>query len=713
MEAVDERETVFMIAPDGGKIELRSNNSITDLPNPAVTVHVVHKKLTFDFKVDVDDTCRVLINMISKKFRIKSLKKIRLTCMCRELKAHKTLRKSGVVEGSLVFLYVKGGGYSIPADVKRLHGTPVDDPHTTPARDKAEVTDIKQEETKGGKKRPAPVHLGLKKNKGGNEEQTALERLEAMTPKNFRKRSPRHTALVKTERPTRSESVESDASWISMDSKASPTVQREEDLDNAFNNIRPLPVVNANSDKPTRKGTITVVEDLSNSDIILPDPPQSDPGPQIKLKINDKSLDELTKLKPNCISNLPEKKKWHRSDFETIAVIGRGAFGEVRVVVFRGTDGPYYAMKSIPKKKVKESRWRHHMTTERDLLAAQNEWLVNLYLSFQDRKALYLIMEFCAAGDFLSLLRTQHKLSESATVFYMAELTLAINAVHEMGYVHRDLKPDNILLDQGGHIKLSDFGLAGQVDKDHSTNMMRMREVAKNVDKGCYVPPKTRAPEDMKQYQETRRQMLFSMVGTPDYMAPEVLRGKGYGRECDWWSLGVITFECLMGYPPFWSESKEETCKNIIQYTQTFRFPKKSRVSWNTKDFIFRLICIPKRRMGFRRIQKHKFCSHVDWDNIRRQEPPFNVRIDEDDAGLNFDEYDVGDSMNKEDSAKTNSNSDHLQLEDDSHGAHFENWTMRNPVSPEFYKNNRLLYRRKSSNKDEARRNSNTLQVHE
>jgi len=688
LTAIDERESVCLVQNSDGGTQIRGTSSITDLiaspksrrhgrrrkkskkrrPSsfqkkkkkitiPPTVVHVMFKKLTYDFEVDIDDKCEALFIEIGKRFRIKNRKNIRLTCMCRELKENRRMRRYGVTDGALIYLYVKGGSksYNIPSEIRLKEGRPIS---------------------------------------------PSLEASAGSTPLSTDSSS--NSLAPDIMDYDRSNSCDSDASWLSTNDFVDTP-----DMSDIGARSRPSVILDHGISS-------------SSSQIDMSSPTSSDPTmhfpptntlinqdtKSLKITLNDQSLYNLgtsSGVPTSPCPNLPEKKRWHRTDFETIAVIGRGAFGEVRVVVPKGQDGPMYAMKCIPKKKIRESRWKDHMTRERDLLASQNTWLVNLYLSFQDKRALFLLMEFCAGGDFLSLLRTHHKLEESTTVFYMTELTLAIHAVHEMGYVHRDLKPDNILLDSDGHIKLSDFGLAGSI-QDGSATMEHIREVAKNVDTSEYVKPQTHAPVNMKRYQETRREMLFSMVGTPDYMAPEVLRGKGYGKECDWWSLGVITFECLMGYPPFWSESKEETCKNIIQYTQTFRFPKKAKVSWTAKDFIFRLICVRKRRMGFDRIKGHKFFAKTDWKNIRSQEPPIPVHIDEDNAGKNFDEVtpdadfasqDIGSSGVSEGGGEMNIE-DVKSGGDEENNDHYQNWTMRNPVGPEFYKNNRLMYRRRS-----------------
>merc|ERR1712154_636759 len=163
------------------------------------------------------------------------------------------------------------------------------------------------------------------------------------------------------------------------------------------------------------------------------------------------------------------RKKLGLSDFKLIKVIGKGAFGEVRIVKYNDT---VYAMKTMRKKDMIAKNQVAHVKAERDLMAnAANtsSFLVKLHFSFQDEVYLYLVMEYCGGGDLMTILMREDILTENQTKFYIAELAVAINAVHELDFVHRDLKPDNILIANDGHIKLSDFGLAKSfnTENDH------------------------------------------------------------------------------------------------------------------------------------------------------------------------------------------------------------------------------------------------------
>lgn len=169
-------------------------------------------------------------------------------------------------------------------------------------------------------------------------------------------------------------------------------------------------------------------------------------------------------------------------DFEPLKVIGRGAFGEVRLVQKKDT-GHVYAMKILRKADMLEKEQVAHVRAERDVLVeADHQWVVKMYYSFQDPINLYLIMEFLPGGDMMTLLMKKDTLSEECTQFYIAETALAIDSIHKLGFIHRDIKPDNLLLDARGHLKLSDFGLCTGLKKSHRTDFYRDLSQAKPSD---------------------------------------------------------------------------------------------------------------------------------------------------------------------------------------------------------------------------------------
>ncbi|KIL70545.1 hypothetical protein M378DRAFT_1042597 [Amanita muscaria Koide BX008] len=320
-------------------------------------------------------------------------------------------------------------------------------------------------------------------------------------------------------------------------------------------------------------------------------------------------------------------------DFRTVKVIGKGAFGEVRLVQKKDT-GKIYAMKTLKKSEMVKKDQLAHVRAERDVLAeSDSPWVVQLYYSFQDPAYLYLIMEFLPGGDLMTMLIKYDTFSEDVTRFYMAECVLAIEAVHNMGFIHRDIKPDNILLDKDGHVKLSDFGLSTGFHKQHdSAYYQRLMESAKTQTQAHpsnnsvtvnSINLTITTKDQIATWKANRRKLAYSTVGTPDYISPEIFMQKGYGNECDWWSLGAIMFECLVGYPPFCSETTRETYQKIMQWRQYLNFPDDTHLSFEGEDVIRRLMTSADRRMTVDQIKQHDFFYGVDWNAIRQIEAPF------------------------------------------------------------------------------------------
>lgn len=329
-------------------------------------------------------------------------------------------------------------------------------------------------------------------------------------------------------------------------------------------------------------------------------------------------------------------------DFEPLKVIGRGAFGEVRLVQKKDT-GHVYAMKILRKADMLEKEQVAHVRAERDVLVeADHQWVVKMYYSFQDPINLYLIMEFLPGGDMMTLLMKKDTLSEECTQFYIAETALAIDSIHKLGFIHRDIKPDNLLLDARGHIKLSDFGLCTGLKKSHRTDFYRDLSQAKPSDF-------TSSPMDSKRraesWKKNRRALAYSTVGTPDYIAPEVFLQTGYGPACDWWSLGVIMYEMLIGYPPFCSENPQETYRKVMNWRETLTFPPEVPISEEAKEAVGRFCSECERRLGAARgvdelrAGSTPFFRGVDWDHIRERPAAIPVEVRSIDDTSNFDEF--------------------------------------------------------------------------
>ncbi|KAL3232437.1 Serine/threonine-protein kinase CBK1 [Nakaseomyces bracarensis] len=341
-------------------------------------------------------------------------------------------------------------------------------------------------------------------------------------------------------------------------------------------------------------------------------------------------------------------------DFHTVQVIGKGAFGEVRLVQKKDT-GKIYAMKTLLKSEMYKKDQLAHVKAERDVLAGTDSpWIVSLYYSFQDAQYLYLIMEFLPGGDLMTMLIRWQLFTEDVTRFYMAECILAIETIHKLGFIHRDIKPDNILIDIRGHIKLSDFGLSTGFHKTHDSNyykkLLQQDEAGvkggnggagssdsdgQNTNRQTMIVDSINLTMSNRQqiqtWRKSRRLMAYSTVGTPDYIAPEIFLYQGYGQDCDWWSLGAIMYECLIGWPPFCSETPQETYRKIMNFEQTLQFPEDVHISYEAEDLIRRLLTHADNRLGRHggadEIKSHPFFRGVDWNTIRQVEAPYIPKL--------------------------------------------------------------------------------------
>ncbi|PJF17553.1 Kinase-like protein [Paramicrosporidium saccamoebae] len=277
------------------------------------------------------------------------------------------------------------------------------------------------------------------------------------------------------------------------------------------------------------------------------------------------------------------------NDFDIIKPISRGAYGNVYLAKKRATND-LFAIKALRKSDLIRKNMTSHVLTERRVLSlAQAPFVVMLYYAFESQDHLFLVMEYLIGGDLSSILQGSGTMSEDTACFYIAEVVLALEYLHDHGIIHRDLKPDNMLLDAEGHLKLTDFGLA-----DYESNS-------------------SRASPDR-------------VLGTPDYLAPELLDGKEHGTAVDWWAVGVCLFEFLIGVPPFTGSRPEE----IFEKIQTFQ-----RIDWaeysefglsdQARDLIDRLLCVdPAIRLGSQGIKSHSFFEKIVWDTLRTVSPPIN-----------------------------------------------------------------------------------------
>ena len=365
-------------------------------------------------------------------------------------------------------------------------------------------------------------------------------------------------------------------------------------------------------------------------------------------KMRDLQLpeEEINKLKNEILHKEGENLRKKRQkitifDFEPLNIIGKGAFGEVRVCRYIPT-GDIVAIKKMKKDEMHKKSQVLHVRAERDVLSeAKNPWIVDLKFSFQDQKYLYLGMEFLPGGDLMSLLMVKDILPENDAKFYAAELVCAIESVHNLNCIHRDLKPDNVLIGADGHIKLSDFGLSKKIEyqlyEDNENEKIDPNNTSNNNNNNLpYLNNKNNSyAMQFSKFKEIksrkRRAYAFSTVGTPDYIAPEVFSQKGYGPEVDWWSLGVIMFEMMIGFPPFFGETSTETCKNILNWKNKLEIPPQANISNEAIDIIINLITDVEHRLGYHgadEIKKHPYFKGINWDRIKETlKPPFIPKL--------------------------------------------------------------------------------------
>ncbi|KAJ0963272.1 hypothetical protein J5N97_028394 [Dioscorea zingiberensis] len=341
-----------------------------------------------------------------------------------------------------------------------------------------------------------------------------------------------------------------------------------------------------------------------------------------------------------------QRHKMGVDDFELLTIIGRGAFGEVRLCREK-TTRHVYAMKKLKKSEMLRRGQVEHVKAERNLLAeVDSAYIVKLYCSFQDQEFLYLIMEYLPGGDMMTLLMRKDTLAEDEAKFYVGQTVLAIESIHKHNYIHRDIKPDNLLLDQNGHMKLSDFGLCKPLDSSSLPNLSDPDSAIKTSDndnKSCASPvPKRTQQEQLLHWQKNRRMLAYSTVGTPDYIAPEVLLKKGYGMECDWWSLGAIMYEMLIGYPPFYSDEPMSTCRKIVNWRNHLKFPEEAKLSPDAKDLISKLLCNVEQRLGTKgahEIKAHRWFKGVQWDQLYQMEAAFKPEVNNELDTQNFEKF--------------------------------------------------------------------------
>ncbi|XP_036996232.2 cAMP-dependent protein kinase catalytic subunit PRKX isoform X3 [Artibeus jamaicensis] len=323
-----------------------------------------------------------------------------------------------------------------------------------------------------------------------------------------------------------------------------------------------------------------------------PDPPKS-PGD---------TPDEAPAQGPGSDTPASEPPDYSLQDFDTLATVGTGTFGRVQLVRLK-TAKRFFALKVMSIPEVIRLKQEQHVQNEKSVLKEVNHpFLVKLFWTCHDERFLYMLMEFVPGGELFSYLRNRGRFCNNAGLFYSAEIVCALEYLHSKEIVYRDLKPENILLDKDGHVKLTDFGFAKKL-----------------VDK------------------------TWTLCGTPEYLAPEVIQSKGHGRAVDWWALGILIFEMLSGFPPFFDDNPFGIYQKIL--AGRIDFPR--HLDFNVKDLIRKLLVVDRtRRLGNMKngaddVKRHRWFRTLDWEAVpqRKLKPPILPKVCGEGDTSNFEAY--------------------------------------------------------------------------
>jgi len=268
--------------------------------------------------------------------------------------------------------------------------------------------------------------------------------------------------------------------------------------------------------------------------------------------------------------------KYTLHDFKRLITLGTGTFGRVFLTRFRQTDN-FFAMKVMKKSEIVRLKQVEHINSEKNIISRiKHPFIVNMLCTFQDSLNVYMLMEYVVGGELFSHLRHTGRFNIPTAKFYSAEVFLAIDYLHQLNIVYRDLKPENILINRNGHIKITDFGFAKQLGVEDRT---------------------------------------WTLCGTPEYLAPEIIQSKGHGKAVDWWALGILTYEMLQGYPPFFDDNAFGIYEKILE--GKIYFPDHFDIF--ARDLISKLLMVDRtKRLGNLQrgsldIKHHQFFRDINW----------------------------------------------------------------------------------------------------
>ncbi|KAI4778808.1 Pkinase-domain-containing protein, partial [Aureobasidium sp. EXF-8845] len=313
-------------------------------------------------------------------------------------------------------------------------------------------------------------------------------------------------------------------------------------------------------------------------------------------------------VEPNSKPVGHSSKVLRREDFDLVKTLGTGTFARVwltNLVTNKKEDqDKVFALKILRKTDVIRLKQVEHVRNERNVLAAVagHPFITTMVASFQDQDSLYMLLDYCPGGEVFSYLRRARRFNESTSQFYAAEIVLILEFLHDhQGVAYRDLKPENILIDAEGHLKLVDFGFAKKVE--NSAYSLSLPTSGLWLGTGSLTLA-------------VKTGETYTLCGTPEYLAPEVIRNTGHGLAVDWWALGILIYEFLVGQPPFWDQNPMKIYEQIVE--GKLRFP--SAMSTDARDIISQLctVDVSKRlgniKGGASAIKAHPWFKDIDWD---------------------------------------------------------------------------------------------------
>lgn len=317
---------------------------------------------------------------------------------------------------------------------------------------------------------------------------------------------------------------------------------------------------------------------------------------------SEEEEEESTEQSSSSTDDDKTTREYSLDDFQMIKTIGTGTFGRVCLCKDIKTD-TFMAMKILTMTDVIRLKQVEHVKNEKNILAeVDHPFIVNMLWSTKDDCCLYMLSEYVCGGELFTYLRNQGRFDTAAANFYASEIILALEYLHSLMIVYRDLKPENLLINRNGHLKITDFGFAKKL-----------------------------------------RDRTWTLCGTPEYLAPEIIQSKGHNRAVDWWALGILIYEMLVGYPPFYDDNPFGIYEKILS----------GKIDWPrqmdpiAKDLVKKLLVLDRtKRLGNMKngaddVKRHRWFKNLDWNDVLnlKSKPPIMPEVSYDGDTSNFDEY--------------------------------------------------------------------------